>query len=103
MLSLSPGLTSIQGSTSLFRYTVPDWAATLSTTQPANGLAPEVATSGPGANGPASAGSTPTASAAATKSEMKRSLKRTPPFPVKVPIAAEIFIDGTEDQIRMPG
>src|SRR5215207_8607700 len=52
------GLTSIQGSTSLFRYTVPDWLATASAVQPTNALVPETWTSGPGVRGPAATGPT---------------------------------------------
>src|SRR5215216_5240035 len=50
------GFTSIHGSTSLFRKTVPDWLATASAVQPRNALTPETWTSGPGVSGPAAAG-----------------------------------------------
>src|SRR5215217_9541597 len=52
----SVGLTSIQGSTSLLRYTVPDWLAIASAVQPAKALVPETWTSGPGVSGPAATG-----------------------------------------------
>src|SRR6266536_3902151 len=46
-------LAAICGSNSLFGYTVPGWAATLSAVQPLNGEVPETCWSGPTEAGPA--------------------------------------------------
>src|SRR4051794_23497981 len=57
MLPWFAGLTSIQGSTSLFGTLVPVWPATLSGVHPANGEAPETGMRGPTlVKSPASAG-----------------------------------------------
>jgi hypothetical protein len=66
MLSPSVGFTSIQGSTSLCRNTVPDWPATLSAVQPTNALVPETWTSGPAMKGPAQAACGPNTAVTAT-------------------------------------
>src|SRR4029450_802230 len=58
MLSGSVGLTSIHGSTSLLRTTVPAWSAPPPAVQPRNALVPETWTSGPCGRGPADAGAT---------------------------------------------
>jgi len=59
MLAEFAGFTSIQGSTSLLRKTVPDWPATSSAVQSEKGLVPETWTSGVAVNGPAIAGAVP--------------------------------------------
>ena len=56
MFSSSVGLTSIQGSTSLFGNTSPDWPGTSSAVQAANGLVPETWTRGPAVKSVAAAG-----------------------------------------------
>src|SRR5918992_2979602 len=97
MFVVSSGLTSIHGSTSLFMNTCPDWAATLSAVQAANGLTPEVCTSGPGDTGPASAGCTPTASAVLATNAVSRRFNRNPPFPSN-PQGRETLIRGAQVQ-----
>ena len=74
-LLLFVGLTSIHGSTSLFRYTVPDCVATPSAVQPTNGLTPDACTSGPLVNVLAEA--SPTAHA---KASTKGGTARKPRF-----------------------
>ena len=56
MFSRLVGLTSIQGSTSLFRNTSPDWPGTSSAVHAANGLVPETWTRGPAVKSIAAAG-----------------------------------------------
>jgi hypothetical protein len=53
-------LAAIHGSTSVFGYTTPDWLATASAVQPANGLAPDTATVEATVPGPAHAADDPT-------------------------------------------
>ena len=78
-------LTSIQGSTSLFKKTVPDCEPIASAVQPRNGLVPEAWTSGPGIRSLAPA--MPTTIVDRSASPVRAAPSRFPRIPLSLRVA----------------